>query len=588
MTGVTADITDRRAHERAAIENERRLRMAVGAGQLVVWDWDLATGIISLSNSGAIDGDDRIAWTYEEYIANVFEDDRDRVLAKDRDLVETGQSEQMEYRAYAPDGSLIWVHEQGSRVCDERGNPKRVVGVTMNITERKSMEARLLHLAYHDPLTGLPNRTRFFEALENSITMVRKGQRRAAVLFLDLDRFKVINDSLGHTAGDQLLAQVARRLLDSLRPGDTLARFGGDEFAVLLDNIESEQATTAIANRLIAAMHSPFVLDGREAFLGLSAGIAVIGRDSGDADDLLRQADVALYEAKAKGRDQWAVFNREIGARASRRLDLETELRHGLIRGEFELHFQPFVDLVSGYVHGFEALIRWRHPDRGLISPANFIPLAEETGLIVPLGEWVLSEACRQGTAWAVLRPDDPPAIAVNVSPRQFKGPALGNQLWRALSQSGIAPQRLKLEVTEQALIEDSESTIALLNSVKSLGVRLALDDFGTGYSFLGRLHALPLDVLKIDRSFIRAIEHDSNAAAIVRAVATLGRDLGLSITAEGIETEGQRRLAVDLGCDIGQGFLFSRPISAEAVPDMLTISSVDRLEMRSLRVGNT
>jgi len=364
--------------------------------------------------------------------------------------------------------------------------------------------------------------------------------------------------------GDQVLIQTAQRMAVELRPGDVLARLGGDEFAALVYGVDDVGVGGAIAGRVLTALEEPFVVGRAEAVVSGSAGIALLGSDGVGVEETLRAADLALDEAKRRGRSHWASFYEVISARARNRSELETDLRRAVDERQLVLHYQPVVDLAHGQLRGFEALVRWRHPTRGLIAPADFIPLAEETGIIVPIGEWVLGEACRQGVTWHELRPDLALTMAVNVSPRQFSGETFGHALWRVLGETGLPPDRLKLEVTEQALAEDVEVTASFLRSITSLGVRLALDDFGVGYSSLGRLHLLPLHALKLDRSFIEGLGRDPHAGAFVRLVIELGHELALRVTAEGIETEAQRRIVSDLGCELGQGYLFSRPLAVE------------------------
>ena len=471
-----------------------------------------------------------------------------------------GLTWEREFEARRKDGSSVHVHVSDSPVLDARGHLAGIVGVSVDVSQRRTLQERLTRLAYEDSLTGLANRACFLERLQ---AVIDEGMP-AAILLFDLDRFKAVNDSLGHGMGDQVLVQTAQRMSVELRPGDVLARLGGDEFAALVYGVDDIDVGGAIAGRVLTALEEPFLVGRAEAVVSGSAGIALLGSDGVGIEETLRAADLALYEAKRRGRSHWAAFDEEISARARNRSELETDLRRAVDERQLVLHYQPVVDLARGHIRGFEALVRWRHPIRGLIPPADFIPLAEETGLIVSIGEWVLGAACRQGATWRELRPDLPLTMAVNVSPRQFSGETFGHALWRALGETGLPPDRLKLEVTEQALAEDAEVTASFLHSIKSLGVRVALDDFGVGYSSLGRLHLLPLDALKVDRSFIEGLGRDPHAAAFVRLVIELGHELGLRVTAEGIETDEQRRIVSDLGCEQGQGYLFSRPLSVQ------------------------
>jgi diguanylate cyclase (GGDEF)-like protein/PAS domain S-box-containing protein len=462
------------------------------------------------------------------------------------------------------DGTPVPVHSSTTRLTDANGLIAGYVGVTVDLTERRALEARLEKIAYSDPVTGLPNRALFMERLERALRRTGPGERSVAVLFLDLDRFKVVNDSLGHAAGDILLAQVATRLSGWLRSEDTLARLGGDEFTVLCEGDGAPTHAVALVNRLLAALEQPFTIEGKEAFVGASIGIAFGARGSIGAGELVRRADVALYEAKASGRAQWAIFDEAADDRASKRLALETEFRRAVDRGEFEIYYQPIIDLRTGKISGLEALLRWKHPTRGAISPATFIGLANETGLIVPLGERALEDACREAVSWRAICPEDPPMVSVNVSPRQFHGQRFGQTVRRVLQETGLPPELLTLEVTEESLAENRSATAEFFNTVRSLGVRLALDDFGTGYASLGRLLELPLNALKIDKSFISGLMGHRERAAIVRSVASLAQDLGLTVTAEGIETEEQRSIAWELGCRYGQGYHFAAPMTAE------------------------
>ncbi len=474
-----------------------------------------------------------------------------------------------EYTVRRKDGSKVSIHASATPVVDEHGKVTGIVGVSVDLTERKAMEARLVQMAYYDAVTGLANRTLFMEKLQEVLKHLPMGGG-IAVLFMDLDHFKVVNDSLGHNAGDELLEMVGDRLSKAIRPGDTLARFGGDEFAVLCESVVELDTASAVATRLLSKLDKPFVIQGREVFISGSVGITIATQRRVSANELLRESDVAMYEAKALGRGQSACFDPAANERAMRRLASETDLRHAVDRGDFELHYQPIVSLDTGFVHGLEALVRWRHPIRGLVPPAEFISLAEETGLIVPIGAWVLEEACREAVIWRGIRPDCPPVVAVNLSPRQLRGGDFDRTLWRALSETGLPPELLNLEMTELALAEDPLATRHFLNLLKSIGVQLALDDFGTGYSSLGRIHQLPIDVVKIDRSFISGLGTDRSSFAILKAVTMLAHDLGLIVTAEGIETNLQRRIVTEVGCDRGQGYLFARPVLANEVSSLL------------------
>ncbi|HUR23547.1 MAG TPA: EAL domain-containing protein [Acidimicrobiales bacterium] len=436
-------------------------------------------------------------------------------------------------------------------------------------SERRAFEARLEHQAFHDALTNLPNRALFLDRLELALAHSRRDGGPVGVLFMDLDRFKMVNDSLGHDVGDDLLAAVAQRLNECLRPGDTLARYGGDEFTVLLDRLRSDADATEVAERLLRSLSDPFILQGREVFVSASIGVSFTKHPLTPHSDPLREADLAMYRAKERGKGRWQVFETEMNAEAVRRLELETELRQAIERKELFLLYQPLVELASGRITGVEALVRWRHPRRGIVYPTEFIALAEETGLILRLGTWVLEEACRQGQQWL----DDglPPLhIAVNISADQFQKGGLPQQLREILAATGLPPDRLILEMTESVVMEEAEATMHIMGEIDNLGVRLALDDFGQGYSSLSYLKRFPLDVLKVDKAFVDGLVDNAEDRAIVRSVVALARELGISVTAEGIETVRQLEHVKTLGCDVGQGYWFSRPVPADEITALM------------------
>ena len=479
----------------------------------------------------------------------------------------------MEKRYLDRHGRPLWAQLSVSLVRDDDGGPRYFVSHIEDISERKTFRDLLHHQALHDPLTGLPNRVLFGERLDQAIARPLRRGRRVAVLFLDLDGFKLVNDTLGHEAGDGLLAAVGRRLGAALGPAHTVARFGGDEFAVLLEEATAAEAV-AVAERLIEALRPPFAVGGRETFVGASVGVARGGRDrvpGASARALLREADVALYRAKAAGRGTYAVFHRRMMPSVVSRLENETALRRAVEQGEFRLRYQPQVDLVTGALVGFEALLRWDHPERGLLPPAGFIHLAEETGLIVPIGRWVLTEACRQARAWRERYPAATPfAVCVNLSARQFRRPVLAAEVVAAVAESGLDAAHLELEITESVLMDHADESGRTLATLRGLGARLAIDDFGTGYSSLAYLRRLPVDVLKVDRSFVRDLAGDDGAVAILRAVTTMAHDLGMTVTAEGVETAGQLARLRELGTDRGQGFYFAQPLTAEGIEELL------------------
>jgi diguanylate cyclase (GGDEF)-like protein/PAS domain S-box-containing protein len=439
-----------------------------------------------------------------------------------------------------------------------------------DITERKAFEAELTRQAYHDALTGLPNRSLFMAHLTQALAAPGADRHELAVMFVDLDRFKNVNDSLGHSAGDSLLVAVAQRLSSCIRAGDMVARFGGDEFTVLLGRINGVDEAVQVAHRMIEQIHRPFMLDGHEVCTGASIGIRPSRPPHGTAEDLLRDADAALYQAKGAGKGRAIIFDAAMVNQAAERLDLETDLSLALRRGELRLYYQPEVDIATGEVAGMEALLRWQHPRRGIIGPAEFIPLAEETGLIVPIGRWALEEACRQARAWESLRQGRGPLVmSVNLSVQQLQQSGFVADVAAILRRTGMDPRNLRLEITESMLLDDVEPVIGTLTALKALGVQLALDDFGTGYSSLNYLTQFAADTLKIDQSFIRRLESDDGALAIVHAITTLAQALGMNVTAEGIETAEQLAKA-QLLCDHGQGFYFSEPVTGDELTRLL------------------
>ena len=453
---------------------------------------------------------------------------------------------------------LVFTREPRHYSADERHFLHVVANVMGAAIERASREAVALHRALHDPLTGLPNRDLFADRLELALARARRGATPPAVLIADLDQFKLINDSLGHLAGDELLCGVAPRLEAAMRATDTVARFGGDEFVVLCDGVESEEEALALAQRLAAVLEEPVRVAGGPVYASASFGVAFAGPAS-DATSLLRDADAALYRAKALGRGRCELFDAPMRAEMTARLVLETGLRRALDANELELHYQPVVDMESALPVACEALMRWTHPVLGAVAPVDFIPVAEDSGLIVPLGRWALLEACTHAVS---LGPEGVP-VSVNLSARQVAYPGIVADVSAALEHSGLDPSKLLLEVTESALLEEADSPVSVLEALKALGVALVLDDFGTGYSSLSYLQRFPLDGLKIDRAFVAEMTTDGRVAALVQAVVTMARTLGLTVVPEGIETEAQRAALIELGCRYGQGFLFGRPAPA-------------------------
>ncbi len=460
-----------------------------------------------------------------------------------------------------------WV--QVSAVLGDVGETTHYIGVFEDISERKAQEERIRHMAQHDFLTGLPNRALLEDRLHQAMPLALRNGTRLAVLFLDLDRFKLINDSLGHDVGDRLLQQVSRRLSGCVRAADTVSRQGGDEFVLLLQDLDTPGQAAAVARKILEVISEPFVVDGSQLSVTPSIGISVFPDDAPDIAPLLRNADAAMYHAKGVGRNNYQFFTRDMNARVIERVAIEARLRRAIAAEEFSLHFQPRVDLADGQVIGVEALLRWNDPEFGMIAPGTFIPVAEESGLILPIGAWVLMEACRQARRWqASGLPAFP--VSVNLSAVQFRQKDLEQVVAGALDASGLDASFLELEVTETSIMHDIAEVRGTLDRLKARGVQLSVDDFGTGYSSLGYLKRLPLDRLKIDRSFVKDVTDDSDDAAITAAIVAMARTLGLKTIAEGVETEAQLRFLKSLGCDEGQGYYFSRPLPPEALADFV------------------
>ncbi len=447
---------------------------------------------------------------------------------------------------------------------DEKGGPAGVVLVFRDVSERQRAEEHLRQLAYHDALTGLPNRALFQILVSRALARAQRHQHTGAVLFIDLDRFKNVNDTLGHSLGDLLLKAVAARLTRVLRQSDTVARIGGDEFTVLIEEMTDAQDAAHIAEKVLAVLAEPFDLGGHEVFVSASVGVGLFPNDGPDLNTLLKNADTALYRVKDQGRNGYAYYQTEMNAAALTRLMLENNLRRALQRGEFVLYYQPKIALASGRIIGVEALLRWQNPELGLVPPAQFITLAEETGLIIPIGEWVLRTACQQAVAWRAAQLHDL-RVAVNVSMRQFRQPDLVEVVSRILAETGLAASSLELELTETIIMQDRESALAKLKALKEMGVYLSIDDFGTGYSALEYLKHFHVDALKIDQTFVRGAHQDKEDEAIVRAIITLAHSLNMRVTAEGVETADQHGFIKNCSCDETQGYYFGYPMAPEA-----------------------
>ena len=560
---------DRQGYQDALRESEERYALAVEGARDGLWDWNLRTNEIYYSpHWRGILGEPDVEGGPEEWFNRVHPEDAEQLQVDiNRHLAgETGHFSN-EHRIRCGNGTYRWVLSRGVARRDQHG-AYRMAGSLTDIHQRKSFEDRLRRDALSDALTSLPNWTLFKDRLRAAIAQAKRQPRyRFAVLFFDLDRFKTINDSLGHSNGDHLLVAIARRVADVLRPGDTFARLGGDEFAVLIEGCGEPGHARRLAERIHAEFKAPFQLGGHEVFISTSIGIAMSSPRYESPEECLRDADTAMYRAKSSGRAGHAIFDRQMHQRAVEQLQLENDLRRAIARGEFLVHYQPIVRLETGAVEGFEALVRWEHPERGLLYPDNFIPMAEETGLIIPIGWLVFEEACRQLSAWQ-KQSSTHPFVSVNFSGRQFKQPDLLTQVERVLDQTGCRAGDLRLELTETMIMENAETGIDKLARLSDLNLRLYIDDFGTGYSSLSYLHRLPTHAIKIDRSFVNEV---TGHPEIIGTIVALARSLDMSVEAEGIETNDQLSRLRQLGCQSGQGFYFSKavnPIAASGLVD--------------------
>ena len=550
-------------------QNQERYSLAMQASNDGLWDWDLKTNKILYSDRWKEMlgfNDDEISDTADEWLSRVHPEDHDRVRASiDAYLEGTTSNFEIEYRIRHFSDNYLWMMAKGLAIRTSDGRATRFAGSQTDVSERKSNEEQMIHDALHDTLTSIPNRTLLLDRIRQSLVRRKRYPKTSfAIIFIDLDRFRLVNESLGHIHGDELLQLISARLKETIPISDTVARLGGDEFSILLQDINSVGDVEVIAKDIQNLFSKPFFLGDREVFASASMGIAHSDNDYKTPEEILRDAELAMYRAKREGKSQSIVFQPQFRQSSLSPIDLDTDLRRALDRDEMELHYQPIISMRDRTISGFEALLRWSHRSRGVISPNEFIPLAEETGLIYDLGQWVLGKACKQIAAWnKSKKKEDQLEISINLSSRQFSDPNLVEGIVENIEKSGFDAEFLKIEITESALMQNAQRSVSMLNQLKDLNIKVCVDDFGTGYSSLSYLHTFPIDTLKIDRSFVHDMSRNFRNMEIIRTIIMLAHNLKLDVIAEGVETGEQDAQLSALGCQFAQGFYFSRPINS-------------------------
>lgn len=550
-------------------QNEERYSLAMRASNDGLWDWNLKTNKIYYSDRWKEMlgfNDDEISDTPDEWLSRIHQEDHDRVRASiDAYLEGTTSNFEIEYRIRHFSGNYLWMMAKGLAIRTSSGRATRFAGSQTDVSERKSNEEQMIYDALHDTLTSIPNRTLLLDRIRQSLVRRKRYPKTSfAIIFIDLDRFRLVNESLGHIHGDELLQLISARLKETIPIGDTVARLGGDEFSILLQDIDSVRDVEVIAKDIQNSFSKPFFLGDKEVFASASMGIAHSDNNYKTPEEILRDSELAMYRAKRGGKSQSIVFQPQFRQSSLSPIDLDTDLRRALDRDEMELHYQPIISMRDRTISGFEALLRWSHRSRGVISPNEFIPLAEETGLIYDLGQWVLGKACKQIAAWNKSKEkEDQLEISINLSSRQFSDPNLVEGIVENIEKSGFNAEFLKIEITESALMQNAQRSVSMLNQLKDLNIKVCVDDFGTGYSSLSYLHTFPIDTLKIDRSFVHDMSRNFRNMEIIRTIIMLAHNLKLDVIAEGVETGEQDAQLSALGCQFAQGFYFSRPLNS-------------------------
>lgn len=554
------------------LTNQRRLAHAHKVAQLGYWDWDITTEHLFWSDEVYhiySTSSDNSTITYDKFLTKVHPDDREKVSFATQQSLRYGDPFSIEHRIINPNDEVQVIHQHAELIKNDEGKVIRMLGIVQDITERHLAQERIRHLAYYDSLTNLPNRTLFHDRLSHALDMAARKKDEIAVFLIDLDRFKYINDSLGHDIGDLFLISVAKNLKKATRTADTMARLGGDEFALVIEGVTSENGVVEVASKILSALSKTHFIQGNELISSGSIGVTISSPITRDKDLLIKQADLAMYKSKEGGGNRFSFFNKEMKSKAHQLLIIEKELRKALDRNELKTYYQPKVCVKSGKLKGMEALIRWQHPEKGLIPPTDFVPIAEETGLIIPIGKWILQEACQQTHQWHEQGFNDL-TISINISPKQFHYKGFVDDVVNIVKESNINPQFVELEITESCTITDIDKTIKILNTFRKLGIRISMDDFGTGFSSLSFFNQLPLDTLKIDREFIKDINSEGKNGELTILIIAMAKSLHLSIVAEGVETKDQLEFLRKNNCDEYQGYLASPAVPSHELKELL------------------